>query len=309
MKIHLLKYLYGDFDFIKRTTDQLILESRIAPVTIEIEEKFFLHSGIQNISFEYSQQYLDNFRSNCISFFSKIYESQELVESVVFKDCNLHPKIVEVIKTDILGVYPEIEFEVHQSTNYNIGDIREQIKKHNYTDKKDYRYALKKLDYLYSNFFRFYNPNTYVTEFVKEENQRTAIIVDIDGTISVLNENRSLYDVSNSDDDTVVKPMKKLIELYSNDGTEVIFVTGRYNKFREVTYNWLRKNVLPEKDFHLFMKKDGDLRNDFDVKKEIYLEKIDKEFNTLAVFEDRSNVVEMWRSLGLFCLQPMSCNY
>jgi len=44
MKIHLLKYLYGDYEFVKQITDQLILESKITLVSIEMEDKFFLHS-------------------------------------------------------------------------------------------------------------------------------------------------------------------------------------------------------------------------------------------------------------------------
>lgn len=309
MKIHLLKYIHGDYTFLKRVTDKLIMESSIAPVSIEMEDKFFLKSNIPNISFEYSQQYLENFRSNCISFFSTLYESQELVESIVFKDCNLHPDIEKIIKKDILTIYPELELEIHISDNYNLTDIRNQIKKHKSEDKNEYRYSLKKMQYLYDNFFKYYNPNTYITEFKNPDNPRKAIIVDVDGTICRLSENVDIYDTANSIHNVVVQPMKKIVELYSNDGVEIIFITCRKNKFRKITYDYLAEKVLPNKNFHLIMKDDNDHRNDYEIKKELYLNKIDKEFNVLAVFEDRSNVVEMWRSLGLFCLQPIKCDY
>lgn len=309
MKIHLLKYIHGDYTFLKRVTDKLIMESSIAPVSIEMEDKFFLKSNIPNISFEYSQQYLENFRSNCISFFSTLYESQELVESIVFKDCNLHPDIEKIIKKDILAIYPELELEIHISDNYNLTDIRNQIKKHKSEDKNEYRYSLKKMQYLYDNFFKYYNPNTYITEFKNPDNPRKAIIVDVDGTICRLSENVDIYDTANSIHNVVVQPMKKIVELYSNDGVEIIFITCRKNKFRKITYDYLAEKVLPNKNFHLIMKDDNDHRNDYEIKKELYLNKIDKEFNVLAVFEDRSNVVEMWRSLGLFCLQPIKCDY
>lgn len=309
MKIHLLKYLPGDFNFLKNITDQLILESRISPVTIEMEDKFFLHSGIQNLNFEYSLQYLSNFRANCISFFSKLHDNQQLVESIVFKDCNLHPDIEKIIREDILSTYPEIELHIHLSNNYDISNIKEQLKNHKYKDNTEYRYNIKKMEYLYDNYFKYYNPDTYITEFTNPENPKKAIMVDIDGTVSVFNKQRIIFDIMNSQNDTVVKPMKKIIELYSNDNVEIIFLTSRDDKYRDVTYNWLKNNIMNHKEFKLFMKNTGDNRNDFEIKKQIYLENIANDYNILAVFEDRTNVVNMWRSLGLFCLQPIMCEY
>jgi len=57
------------------------------------------------------------------------------------------------------------------------------------------------------------------------------------------------------------------------------------------------------------MKNTNDNRNNFEIKKQIYVEFIFNIFNVLAVFEDRTNVIDMWRSLGLFCLQPIRCDY
>jgi hypothetical protein len=51
------------------------------------------------------------------------------------------------------------------------------------------------------------------------------------------------------------------------------------------------------------MRKSGDYRKDYEVKKEIYETYIKDKFNVLCVLDDRQSVVDMWRSLGLTCLQ------
>jgi hypothetical protein len=51
----------------------------------------------------------------------------------------------------------------------------------------------------------------------------------------------------------------------------------------------------------LLLRRDDDMRQDAAVKREI-LQQLDKS-KILFVVEDRSRVVEMWRSEGLTCLQ------
>jgi hypothetical protein len=51
------------------------------------------------------------------------------------------------------------------------------------------------------------------------------------------------------------------------------------------------------------MRKHNDFRKDAIVKKEIYEEKIADHHDVLCVFDDRQLVVEMWRELGLTCMQ------
>jgi hypothetical protein len=51
------------------------------------------------------------------------------------------------------------------------------------------------------------------------------------------------------------------------------------------------------------MRKKGDRREDYLVKEEIYKNHIDQIYNVMFVLEDRKQVVDMWRRLGLTCLQ------
>ena len=70
---------------------------------------------------------------------------------------------------------------------------------------------------------------------------------------------------------------------------------------------WLQAHELVGLDVDmndfLFMRAEDDFRHDTIVKEEIYRTHIEPFWNVFCVFDDRSTVVEMWRSLGLVCLQ------
>ncbi len=90
---------------------------------------------------------------------------------------------------------------------------------------------------------------------------------------------------------------------------EIIFITGRSEKFRNHTTEWLKRQLGSFAEYHLFMRADGDHRPDYVIKKEIYDEHIKDKFNVLGVFEDRDQVVKMWRELGLTCYQVADGSY
>ena len=51
------------------------------------------------------------------------------------------------------------------------------------------------------------------------------------------------------------------------------------------------------------MRPAGDRRRDSIVKAELFDRKVRDEYRVLVVLDDRKQVVDMWRSLGLTCLQ------
>ena len=51
------------------------------------------------------------------------------------------------------------------------------------------------------------------------------------------------------------------------------------------------------------MRANGDYRADDVIKAEIFQEHILPRYSVAAVVDDRNRVVNMWRSLGLICLQ------
>ena len=124
-------------------------------------------------------------------------------------------------------------------------------------------------------------------------------IFDIDGTLAKM-DGRSPYDYSKVHTD---KPNRDVANLFKvlNFHTKIIIVSGREASCMQETSDWLLNNDLNY--YELMMRSAGDFRDDRIVKKEIYEKYINGKYNVLGVFDDRDRVVEMWRSLGLTCLQ------
>ena len=118
---------------------------------------------------------------------------------------------------------------------------------------------------------------------------------------------RSAYDASNADEDIICKPVAEALKGFCSLGYEIIFVSGREERFREPTEKFLR-NVSEKFEFKwskLFMRPEGDFRKDCIIKEEIY-EREFKDYNVLAVFDDRPQVVKMLMSKGYYVFD---CNY
>ncbi len=137
-----------------------------------------------------------------------------------------------------------------------------------------------------------------------------AIIVDIDGTLA--NVNHRVHYVkstpkewkkfhSEASNDKVNSWCESIITAMKNNGYKIILVTGRDAPYKDMTISWLSKNNISH-DL-LYMRPDKDFREDSIIKKEIYEAKIKEFFDVEFVLEDRLQVVKMWRSLGLTCLQ------
>lgn len=135
-----------------------------------------------------------------------------------------------------------------------------------------------------------------------------AVIFDIDGTLALMTSGRGPYDRDRVGEDSVNKPIKTVFDLWrSLGGVRMIIVSGRDSVCREATSNWLLDNGIIYDD--LYMRPEGDLRKDCIVKQEIYERLIEGDYNVLQVYDDRNQVVDMWRSLGLTCLQVAPGNF
>lgn len=123
-----------------------------------------------------------------------------------------------------------------------------------------------------------------------------AYIVDIDGTLAHMT-NRSPYDYTKVSDDSLDENVASIVRLLHDSGKKIIIVSGRSNVCGQDTIDWLKKNTIDYYELH--MRKEGDSRRDTEVKAEIYTNHIEGKYNVLGVFDDRDQVVAMWRGLGL----------
>lgn len=132
--------------------------------------------------------------------------------------------------------------------------------------------------------------------------KREAIIVDLDGTLA-LRGDRDPYNYDEAMEDAVNDRLVDFLTDYLVESSaDLLIVSGREEKSRDVVEYWLWRHGLPEYD-GLYLRPTGDNRTDSEVKKEIYTTYIEPYYSVIAVFDDRNSVVKMWRELGLLCLQ------
>jgi len=126
------------------------------------------------------------------------------------------------------------------------------------------------------------------------------VIVDIDGTLALHN-GRSPYDLSRCGDDLPNRPVIDAVRSAAAAGLRVVYCSGREASAREATRKWLRSHVGV--DGALLMRATGDVRKDSVVKRELFDQFIRDDFDVRYVLDDRQQVVDMWRSLGLAVFQ------
>jgi phosphoglycolate phosphatase-like HAD superfamily hydrolase len=134
------------------------------------------------------------------------------------------------------------------------------------------------------------------------------VIFDIDGTLADVSErihhvrkkpkNWNAF-FQGMGQDKAVHSMVRLCNILYASGVQIILCSGRSEEHRHQTIEWLAQQGV---NYHeLLLRKDNDRRQDSAAKREM-LANLDKA-KILFVVEDRSRVVEMWRSEGLVCLQ------
>lgn len=137
------------------------------------------------------------------------------------------------------------------------------------------------------------------------------VIFDIDGTLADIAHRRVYLDEKPKNwarfnnemgADTPNNPIVRLYKtLWDSGAYKLEIVTGRDERFREVTEQWLTWNDIPFK--RLSMRGEKDYRADHIIKKEILDKFLSEGANILFCVDDRAQVVNMWRENGITCLQ------
>ena len=138
-----------------------------------------------------------------------------------------------------------------------------------------------------------------VEPIVYNPNLPDAVIVDMDGTLALMGD-RSPYDVSCCDLDLPNYPVLETVQKLQDSKT-IIIMSGRTDDGKEKTEFWLQKYAV--KYQHIYMRAAGDMRKDSVVKQELYEKFIRDKFNVSFILDDRQQVVDMWRGLGLTVFQ------
>lgn len=140
---------------------------------------------------------------------------------------------------------------------------------------------------------------------------RNIVIFDIDGTLADVR--HRVHHVSSSEkserdwisfnaemvNDTPIVDMCILADEFHVLGYGIWMLTGRQEKFRAYTNQWLFWNRISYDD--LRMRPSKDQRKDFECKSDMLLPEEEKRI--FLIIEDRQTVVDMWRKRGLTVLQ------
>lgn len=148
-----------------------------------------------------------------------------------------------------------------------------------------------------------------------------AIIVDIDGTTAHNDGHRGFYEYDRVKFDEPKKDVIAVVQAMVRLGYVPLFVSGRSDACREVTAEWIWEHVLSALHmttklmpttiaqlsmtnenqvgrYKLFMRHEGDYRDDALIKYEIAQEFIAPHYDVKACLDDRLRVCRMWHAIG-----------
>ena len=142
---------------------------------------------------------------------------------------------------------------------------------------------------------------------------KKTVIFDLDGTLALIDSRRelSIGDDGKMDWDTFFnpkfislddpnQPVIDMANMLHSQGYSIYIFSGRSDKTEDATIAWLDKHnvnydLLQMRPQGLLYKPDNDLKQD-------WLNVIKKD-TVAMVFDDRQQVVDMWRQNGLTCFQ------
>lgn len=139
------------------------------------------------------------------------------------------------------------------------------------------------------------------TEYAPPSDAPEVVLVDIDGTVALLGD-RSPYDMSRVGEDKPNPAVIAAVRAMHGAGYGVVFISGRDESARAETEAWLDRHVAVPY-LALYMRPVKDSRKDSVVKREIFEREIRDRYRVVGVFDDRMQVVRMWRELGLTVFQ------
>ena len=151
-----------------------------------------------------------------------------------------------------------------------------------------------------------------------------AVLCDIDGTMALMDfKKRSPFEYEKAFDDRLNKPVCRIVKsIVSDYNCKLIFFSARedrtfspgslHKSTYHLTYHWITQNfgTSEEWGWDRHLREEGNHNKDCYVKYDMYREHIEGKYNVKYVFDDRNQVVDMWRNgLGLTCLQVADGNF
>ncbi len=123
-----------------------------------------------------------------------------------------------------------------------------------------------------------------------------AVLLDLDGTLCHMT-NRGPFDWARVGEDTLDPHVYETVCLYHAAGYKILAVSGRDAICKNETTSYLNTKGVPYEK--LFMRPQGDQRPDNVVKEEIFWQQIAKNYDVRLALDDRNQVCEQYREMGI----------
>jgi predicted kinase len=156
--------------------------------------------------------------------------------------------------------------------------------------------------------------NMAIRSGIKKFEKDSVVICDIDGTIADTTHRLGFVKkpkdapedwkkdwdgfFSAMGEDPVREDTKKILMKHFNEGKVVIFLSGRPEKYQEITMRWLAKNFLTFA-YTVIMRKTNDKKPDTVAKKEMLDDYFPDKSVIHVVYDDRPSVINVWKEAGL----------
>jgi predicted kinase len=134
------------------------------------------------------------------------------------------------------------------------------------------------------------------TPMEQDENLDKCVVYDLDGSMALIS-HRNPYDASNCIKDTPHKHVVDMCKLHHNTGHKVFFFSGREDKHREVTEEWL--NIHFGYPYELHMRETNNNEDDAKLKRRLFETHIKNKHCLVAWVDDRLKVCRFVFEAGL----------
>jgi len=229
--------------------------------------------------------------------------------SVIVDDTNLNPSHLRNINLLVERFNLDTSKDVKVETkffNTSVSDciVRDKQRPNGVGEKVIYNMYNQ-----YSNIHNFDDINPIEQDITLPK----AIIVDIDGTVAHRID-RGPFEWSRVKEDLPKREILDIVKMFHDNGYSIIFLSGRDEVCYDLTLEWIKDHFyetykIDYNDIQLYMRPKDDVRKDSIVKKELFMEHVYNKYYITHVLDDRNQVVHLWRSMGLTCLQVAQGNF
>jgi predicted kinase len=135
-----------------------------------------------------------------------------------------------------------------------------------------------------------------------------AVLIDIDGTVAIHEGIRGHHEYDKVWKDAPNYNVIRMVRAAIDAGYKPLFMSGRPDSCEDDTRRWINREVYSG-SYELIMRRAGDHRPDYLVKYELFNKHVRDNYFVVGAFDDRDQVVNMYREIGITVFQVAPGNF